>query len=293
MIVHLMFLISVFCDTVGFSVAIAGTEIVVGAPLALSTLGVTTGAAYSYSRLMNDSSIVWMEMAKFFDDANATGQCFGSSVASTDEGLLLFGAAPMEVMERTDGMFVVNDIELTIAQVFTFIPSSIGHKSSKSDSSSTKVFLVPLVVTMGIVLVSVPIAFLALMVYRKSRDSASVPLKDQEEGGGAPVLRMAPLQDPSMTGEEDVERGHGGESPAGTPQGMGARQKNRRDGMYKELGNSDSSNGSGIWTSLRRVFGPAAVEESRTPQESPVQQPASSSRFDKKNPMKVPPVATV
>ena len=271
--------------------AIAGTEILVGAPLAISSLGVATGAAYSYSRIFNDSSVVWKEMAKFLDDANATGQCFGSSVAGSDEGLLLFGAAPVQVMELTSGASIAQDLETSAAQVFTFVPSSLVTKTSKG-SSSSRPFLMPLVITMGVVLVSIPIVFLAFVAYRNSRESAPISLSEQDEGRGHPELQMSPLQDPAMAG--DVERGHYGDSPAGTPQGMGTRQKSRRDGTYKEIGVSEY-NGSSIWSSLKRAFVPPTSGESSydTPQASPAPQSVSNPRFDKKNPMTVPPVATV
>jgi hypothetical protein len=290
-------------------VSISGAVILVGAPRALSSIGAVTGAAYTFEQSINASTgaASWEETAKFLDDVNASGQCFGSSVQSTGEGLLMFAAVPaqvlLEVGSSDDQDDTAPDDQLS-AQVFTFVPASLkkaeSGKQQKSSSSPAQQFLFPLIVTIACVLTVIPLTMLAVHLYRArvlAAGGPAQPLDEQREEAdrGAPVLRVSPLQATGVGAKPaisiiDVEtggvQGHSssdGESPAGTPQAAGSRRKETRSGVYTEIGVSEY-NGSSIWSSVKSVFvtaSPPGSDSSAAAMGSPLQQEPHA----KKNPM--------
>lgn len=277
----------------GFDVSASENAILVGAPLSVSSEEFTCGAAYHFVRYINESTLesTWNEESKFFDDVNATDECFGSSVFLSEDGLMMFGAVPYQVEKQLAGSDRVNSSG-SIGRVFSFIPDELRNSNSKNKKSSSSSpdmkFLKPLLITMGVMLAILPIAVLVAFVYRKHQEASSrgEPLDEQDDSAsrGAPVLRISPLQSSSSSGgaSDDIEapRNSGdGESPAGTPQGLGQRQKNGHKAFYTELGVTEE-NGT-IWSSIRNVFVPPPS------QASAVSTPQSSER-PKRNPMTIP-----
>lgn len=295
----------------GFSLSVSHKIILVGSPRALSSTDIATGAAYLFEQITNISTgeVRWAEMAKFMDGVNVSGKCFGSSVQSTSEGLLMFAAVPAKVKQEigssNDDYF---SNESYGAQLFTFVPASL-HKSDTSDkpsgsssSSTPQSFLFPLIVTMAAVLALIPVVMLGVHLYRVYAPRRGEAVEDgPTEPNGAPILRVSPLQ-LTTTGVPsrdkmsniDVESGgraHSnceGESPAGTPQIVGNRRKGTRSGVYTEIGVSEH-NGSSIWSSLKSVFVSPPLAPVQASVNSPLQQlsPSQEHLNAKKNPMMV------
>ena len=84
-------------DEFGYSVALAGDTVVVGAPLADHAGGIDAGAVYVYARIGED----WVEQAKLTASDAAEGDWFGVSVA-IEGNTIIVGAAFDDYADWTD-----------------------------------------------------------------------------------------------------------------------------------------------------------------------------------------------